>query len=115
MSKGQKIAMWVVSALLAALFLFAGLPKLLMPGKMLSEWVYAPWFLTVVGVCETLGAIGLLIPRLAALAAAGLSVIMIGAVYTLVAHHINKQLPFPIVVFILLMLVIYLRRKEVKA
>ena len=94
------------------LFLFAGLPKLLTPAKMLSQWVYAPWFLTVVGVCETLGAIGLLIPRVAALAAAGLSGIMIGAVYTLVAHQMNKQLPIPILVFILLMLVIFLRRKE---
>jgi putative oxidoreductase len=114
MSKGQKIAMWVVSVLLAALFLFAGLPKLLMPAKMLSQWVYAPWFLTVVGVCETLGAIGLLIPRLAALAAAGLCGIMIGAVYTLLNVHMPKQLPFPILAFILLMLVIYLRRKEAK-
>ena len=112
MSKGQKIAMWTISGLLAALFLFAGLPKLLTPGKMLSQWVYAPWFLTVVGVCETLGAIGLLIPRLAALAAAGLSGIMIGAVYTLVSHNLNKQLPIPILVFVLLMLVIFLRRKE---
>jgi len=112
MSKGQKIAMWIISGLLAALFLFAGLPKLLTPAKMLSEWVYAPWFLTFIGVCETLGAIGLLIPRLAALAAAGLSVIMIGAVYTLVTHHLTKELPVPIVVFILLMLVIFLRRKE---
>ena len=112
MSKGQKIAMWVISGLLTALFLFAGVPKLLMPAKMLSQWVYAPWFLTVVGVCETLGAIGLLIPRVAALAAAGLSGIMIGAVYTLVAHHMNKELPVPIMVFILLMLVIFLRRKE---
>jgi putative oxidoreductase len=114
MSKGQKIAMWVVSALLAALFLFAGLPKLLMPAKMLSQWVYAPWFLTVVGVCETLGAIGLLIPRLAAFAAGGLSIIMVGAVYTLVSHHMTKELPVPIVVFFLLMLLIYLRRKEVR-
>jgi uncharacterized membrane protein YphA (DoxX/SURF4 family) len=112
MSKGQKIAMWIISGLLAALFLFAGLSKLLTPGKMLSQWVYAPWFLTVVGVCETLGGIGLLIPRVAALAAAGLSGIMIGAVYTLVAHHMNKELPVPILVFFLLMLVIFLRRKE---
>jgi len=112
MSKGQKIVMWVVSGLLTALFLFAGLPKLLTPAKMLAEWVYAPWFLTFIGVCETLGAIGLVIPRLAALAAAGLSVIMIGAVYTLVTHHLTKELPVPIVVFFLLMLVIFLRRKE---
>jgi putative oxidoreductase len=115
MSRGQKIAMWIVSGLLAALFLFAGLPKLLTPAKMLSQWVYAPWFLTVVGVCETLGAIGLLIPRVAALAAAGLCGIMIGAVYTLVAHHIYNQLPIPIVVFILLVVVIFLRRKEAAA
>jgi putative oxidoreductase len=112
MSKGQKIAMWIISGLLAALFLFAGLPKLLMPAKMLAQWVYAPWFLTVVGVCETLGAVGLFIPRVAMLAAAGLCGIMIGAVYTLVAHHMNKELPVPIIVFILLVLVIFLRRKE---
>src|SRR5215472_16246050 len=112
MSKGQKIVMWVLSGLLTALFLFAGLPKLLTPAKMLTQWVYAPWFLTVVGVCETLGAIGLLIPRVAALAAAGLCGIMIGAVYTLVAHHLNKELPVPIIVFFLLLLVIFLRRKE---
>jgi uncharacterized membrane protein YphA (DoxX/SURF4 family) len=112
MSKGQKIAMWVISGLLTALFLFAGLPKLLTPDKIISQWVYARWFLTFIGVCETLGAIGLLIPRLAA---AGLSVIMIGAVYTLVTHHLTKELPVPIVVFILLMLVIFLRRKESSA
>jgi putative oxidoreductase len=114
MSKGQKITMWVVSILLTALFLFAGLPKLLTPAKIMSQWVYAPWFLTFIGVCETLGAIGLLIPRLAALAAGGLSIIMVGAVYTLVSHHMTKELPVPIVVFFLLMLVIYLRRKEVR-
>jgi putative oxidoreductase len=114
-SRGQKITLWIVSGLLTALFLFAGLPKLLMPGKILSQWVYAPWFLTFIGICETLGAIGLLIPRLAALAAAGLSVIMIGAVYTLVTHHMANQLPTPIVVFFLLMGVIYLRRREATA
>ncbi|HEY1526040.1 MAG TPA: DoxX family protein [Candidatus Angelobacter sp.] len=114
MSKGQKITMWVVSILLTALFLSAGLPKLLMPGKMMAQWIYARWFLTLVGVCETLGAIGLLIPRLAALAAAGLSIIMVGAVYTLIKVHMSNQLAIPIVVFILLMLVISLRRKEAK-
>lgn len=114
MSKGQKIVMWVVSILLTALFLFAGLPKLLTPAKIMSQWVYAPWFLTVIGVCETLGAIGLLIPRLAALAAGGLSIIMVGAVYTLVSHHMIKELPVPIVVFFLLLGMIYLRRKEVR-
>jgi hypothetical protein len=40
---------------------------------------------------------------------------MIGAVYTLVAHHMSKELPVPILVFILLMVVIFLRRKEGRA
>jgi putative oxidoreductase len=114
MSKGQKIAMWVISGLLAALFLFAGLPKLLTPAKMLSQWVYAPWFLTVVGVCETLGAIGLLIRRVAVLAAIGLCGILIGVFYTLIHAHMYSQLPVPIVAFILLLVLINLRRKENK-
>jgi len=40
---------------------------------------------------------------------------MIGAVYTLIRVHELKELPVPIVVFILLMVVIMLRRKEGKA
>lgn len=112
MSKGQKIVMWVATILLTALFLSAGLPKLLMPGKMLAQWVYAPWFLTVVGVCETLGAIGLLIRQLAVLAALGLCGILIGVFYTLIHVHMYNQLPVPIVAFILLIVVINLRRKE---
>ena len=39
---------------------------------------------------------------------------MIGAVYTLIKVHMSNQLAIPIVVFILLMLVIFLRRKEIK-
>lgn len=114
MTKGKMIAMWVITILLTCLYLFAGVPKLLMPEKMMSQWIYARWFLTFIGVCETLGAIGLLIPRLAALAAAGLGIIMIGAVYTLIHVHMLNQLPFPILAFILLMVVIQLRRQEGK-
>jgi uncharacterized membrane protein len=112
MSKGQKIVMWVATILLTALFLSAGLPKLLMPEKMLDKWIYARWFLTVVGVCETLGAIGLLIRQLAVLAALGLCGILIGVFYTLIHLHMYSQLPVPIVAFILLIVVINLRRKE---
>jgi uncharacterized membrane protein YfcA len=49
---------------------------------------------------------------LAALAALGLCGIMVGAIYTLVSHHLLKDLPVPIVVLILLIVVIVLRRKE---
>ncbi len=117
MSKGKKIALWVVTVLLTALFLFAGLPKLLTPAKagpMFVQYGYALWFMTFIGICEALGAIGLLIPRLAALAAAGLSIIMIGAFYTLVSHHQAPQAITPAVVFALLVTVGYARFKDAR-
>ena len=117
MSKGKKIAIWVVSILLAGLFLFAGAPKLLTPEKirpMFAQYGYAAWFMTFIGCSEVLGAIGLLIPRVAALAAAGLSIIMVGAVYTLASHHEFKQAVTPVVVLVLLVAVGHARMKEAK-
>ena len=71
-------------------------------------------FLTVVGMCETPGAMGLLIRQLAVLAALGLCGILIGVFYTLIHVHMYSQLPLPIVAFILLIVVINLRRKEAR-
>ncbi len=117
MGKGKKIAVWIVSVLLAGLFLFAGLPKLLTPAKvgpMFVQFGFALWFMTFIGVCEVLGGIGLLIPRLAALAAAGLSIIMIGAVITMVTHHQSMQAITPLVVLVLLIIVGSMRFKEAR-
>ncbi|HEX5433689.1 MAG TPA: DoxX family protein [Candidatus Angelobacter sp.] len=117
MSKGKLIALWVVSGLLAALFLFAGGMKLLMPAQvkpMFVQYGYAAWFATFIGVCETLGGIGLLIPRLAALAAGCLSVIMVGAFYTLASHHEYNQVATPLVVLVLLIVVCYARVKAAR-
>ena len=87
--KKVNIALWVAQGLLAALFLFAGTSKLLMPVAELAR-LSAPLsggFMQFIGVCETLGAIGLILPALTrirpaltALAASGLVIIMIGAV-----------------------------------
>jgi uncharacterized membrane protein YphA (DoxX/SURF4 family) len=113
MSKGKTIALWVVSGLVAALFLFAGGSKLVAPQMAKTGFIqagYAAWFATFIGVCEVLGAIGLLIPRLAGLAAACLSVIMVGATYTVIARlHQSTQAPMPIVVFFLLLFIAYTR------
>ena len=82
------VRLWVVQGLLAALFLFAGSMKLVMPVEMLTGGpVPLPGlFLRFIGVCEVLGAIGLILPvllgirpRLTALAGAGLAIIMVGA------------------------------------
>jgi DoxX-like family len=81
-------ALWIVQGLLGALFLFAGGMKLVLPLEQLAGPVTLPGpFLRFIGVCEVLGAIGLILPSLlrikpslTPLAAAGLVIIMIGAV-----------------------------------
>jgi DoxX-like family len=80
--------LWTVQALLAALFLFAGIFKLVMPVEAMQGPLALPGaFLRFIGVAETLGALGLLLPMalkrlpaLTPLAACGLTIIMIGAV-----------------------------------
>jgi uncharacterized membrane protein YphA (DoxX/SURF4 family) len=80
-------ALWIVQALLAALFLFSGGMKLIMPLEMLTAQMPLPGlFVRFIGVAEVLGAIGLILPwllrirpGLTPLAAAGLVIIMIGA------------------------------------
>jgi hypothetical protein len=80
--------MWAGQGLLAALFLFAGGMKLMAPAEMLTQGpvVLPALFLRFIGVCEVLGAVGLILPwalrihrELTPLAAAGLVIIMIGA------------------------------------
>ena len=79
--------LWVVQALLALLFLFAGGMKLVLPLESLQGPVTFPgWFIRFIGIAETLGGLGLILPGLfgirpglTPLAAAGLVIIMIGA------------------------------------
>ena len=81
------VSLWIVQGLLALLFLFAGGAKLVMPAEMLVGPLPLPvQFLRFIGACETLGALGLILPGLTRiqtgltpLAAAGLVIIMIGA------------------------------------
>jgi hypothetical protein len=80
-------ALWIVQALLALLFLFAGGTKLILPIEALTAQTPLPGlFVRFIGVAEVLGAIGLILPGLlrirpglTPLAAAGLVIIMIGA------------------------------------
>src|SRR5258705_13107820 len=80
-------ALWIVQGLLAAVFLFAGGAKLVLPLDQLTGPVALPGLLLrFIGVCEVLGALGLILPGLlrirpglTPLAAAGLVIIMIGA------------------------------------
>ena len=111
----MNIALWVVQALLAALFLFAGGMKFVMSVEEMTKQIPLPgWFLHFIGVCEILGALGLILPwltrirpGLTLLAAAGLVIIMIGAtVIVLMTDGIAMAL-IPLVVGILAAFVAY--------
>ena len=113
----MNIALWIVQGLLAALFLFAGGMKLVMPIEEMMKQMPIPlpgWFVQFTGIVEVLGAIGLILPwllrirpGLTPLAAAGLVIVMIGAtVYTLAAGDFATA-PIPLVVGILAAFVAY--------
>ena len=55
--------LWVVQVLLALLFLFAGVSKLIMSIEEMTRDIHLPGtFLRFIGVVEILGAIGLILP-----------------------------------------------------
>ncbi|HEX9843740.1 MAG TPA: DoxX family protein, partial [bacterium] len=97
----MNIALWIVQVLLAGLFVFAGGSKWMLPPEQMTAQI--PWpvpFILFIGVCELLGAVGLIIPALlrirpglTPLAAAGLVIIMLGAtVITAVVMGIGTAL-----------------------
>ena len=115
-------ALWIVQGLLAALFLFAGGMKLVLPLEKLTGPMPLPGlFLRFIALCEVLGALGLILPwllrirpGLTPLAAAGLVIIMIGAtVVTLMTGDIAMTL-IPLVVGILAAFVAYGRWRLVR-
>ena len=119
----MNVALWIVQALLAALFLFAGVMKLVVPLDQLEGPVAFPgWFLRFIGVAETLGGLGLILPwllrirpGLTPLAAAGLVVIMIGAVGIGLVAGDPKMAAIPLVVGALAAFVMYGRWKQTPA
>ena len=120
-------ALWIIQGLLAALFLFAGGTKLILPIDVLTSMgspnqIPLPgWFVRFIGVVEVLGAIGLILPGLlrirpglTPLAAAGLVIIMIGAtVLTLAGGDVAPAL-IPLVVGLLSAFVAYGRWRLVR-
>ena len=81
--------LWILQALLALVFLVAGGMKLVTPLDVLYAQMPLPLpgvFIRFIGLCEVLGALGLLLPgltrirpELTSLAARGLALIMLGA------------------------------------
>jgi hypothetical protein len=83
----MNVVLWIIQVLLALLFLFAGVTKLILPIEEMTKQMAMPGlFLRFLGVVEVLGALGLILPGLfrikswlTPLAAVGLTIIVIGA------------------------------------
>ena len=86
--RGLNVTLWVFQVLLGALFIFAGLFKLVnVPPEAIEQFEkigLGQGFRVLTGVLELAGGVGLLVPRLSGLAAIGLVGIMIGAVVAVV-------------------------------
>jgi len=105
------ILLWAGQGVLAALFLFAGGMKLIVPADTLTAGPVAlpVLFLRFIGFCEVVGAIGLILPglfrihrELTPLAAAGLVIIMTGAtVVTAIAGDVTPAM-VPMLIAVLL-------------
>jgi hypothetical protein len=108
-SRTTSTVLWTLQVLLAALFLFAGGMKLVTPIAAMTQQVALPGpFLRFIGLAEVLGALGLILPgllrirtALTPLAAAGLVIIMTGAVGVTMATMGAAQAVIPGVVGVL--------------
>ena len=120
--KTIKILTWTLQILAALAFIMAGIMKISTPygDLVLAEnmgWVedFSAIQIKIIGVLEFLGAIGMILPFvikkfifLVPLAALGLVLVMVGAIFT----HLSREEPIivNIVLLILNLSVVYLRR-----
>jgi uncharacterized membrane protein YphA (DoxX/SURF4 family) len=121
-SRIKNYSLWTVQWLLALLFLWAGGMKLVLPLEMLKGPVELPGlFVRFIGVAETLGAFGLILPWLlrirpvlTPLAAGGLVIIMIGATVITLIGGAGAFALMPAIVGILAFSVAYNRGRAVQ-
>jgi putative oxidoreductase len=96
---------WLLSALLALLFLWVGSLKLMSRPVAVREFAQVglgQWFRYFTGILEVCGAIGLLIPTLARWASILLAMVMSGAMVAhLMALHTPPTLPGLLLVLVL--------------
>lgn len=101
-AKALGIALWAAQIILAALFLFAGVMKFVMPVQEMTRGSSLPGsFFHFIGVMEVLGGIGLILPSLlrispflTPIAACGLVIIMAGATVTSIPMGWISLFPF---------------------
>lgn len=108
--------LWAAQILLALGMISAGVIKLISADDMLTTYypLFPALFIRFIGVCEILGAIGVVVPaalrirpELTPLAAAGLAIIMGGAVISTIAMGAASMIATPLALFLLAVFVAY--------
>lgn len=95
-SRSGLIIVWIITALLAFIFMKAGIGKFVVNGfwtQLFQRWGLPHWFQLAIGVEEIIAALLLLWPRSARLGAILVASIMLGAIAVGAAHHDLKSLP----------------------
>jgi putative oxidoreductase len=104
--KGYAVTSWFFQIALAVFFVMAGSMKVAGTAAIserFQAWGYGEGFLVLIGAVETLGGVGLLIPRIVALAAIGLMAVMGGALYTHLIHAEGMKAATPALILIVLL------------
>lgn len=117
--KAAHRVLWTLQILLAGFFLVAAAgPKLVgetYAVTLFTEIGAGQWLRYLVGVVELVGAVGLLVPRLAGAAALGLVATMGGAIFTqLVILGTPLMALTPALLCVLLAVIAWVRRAEIR-
>jgi uncharacterized membrane protein YphA (DoxX/SURF4 family) len=119
----MNIGLWIIQIFLAFAFLVAGLVKVVLPTNQLEDklgkWVndFSKHQIKLIGTLEILGAIGLILPMwlniypiLTPMAAIGLGLTMMGAIWT--NARVMKKNPdiFKNVIFLMLTIIVVIGR-----
>jgi uncharacterized membrane protein len=111
-------ALWIAQGLLAVFFVFVGVSKVMTSDDVLATLFPLPAaFIRFIGICEVLGGLGLVLPlalkirpELTSLAAAGLTIIMVGAAGTTFAVGGGAMAVMPLLLGVVTALIAYNRR-----
>jgi uncharacterized membrane protein YphA (DoxX/SURF4 family) len=111
--------LWTLQLVLGVLFTLHGAALLIMPPQLKGQLASLPYpqgFLRFIGLCELLGALGLIlpwwlgvVPVLTPLAAAGLAVIMVGAAVTHMRASEVRQVAVTSALALLLVVIVFAR------
>ena len=116
--RARRWALLALQVLLALVYVASGLGKVTLEATVVAGFTamgIGPGLTVTIGVLEMLGAVGLLVPRIAGLAATAFVALMVGAVGITAATIGVGMILVPAVVLVLVAVVAWARRHETAA